>query len=272
MKRRELMAWAAAGVLGGPGVRVRLDEPPWQADGVGSLARLGVLTPDFDPVPESEMWAMAPRGISIHAARVIRRGAARLFAELSHVDHAADQLAGLATRSVLYAFTSSSYAIGAKADAEVRTRLEARTNGAPVLFTCTAATEALRVLGVRRLALVHPPWFSEDTNAQGMQYFRAQGFDVLESSRLTPSRSFQEVSPLEVYEWTSAHVPPTADAVFIGGNGLRAVGAIQRLEHKLRKPVLTANQVLLWQALRSLGVADRVTQYGKVFTSTRRPS
>ena len=42
----------------------------WQPDGVGSLARMGVLTPDFDPVPESEMWAMAPHGVSVHASRV----------------------------------------------------------------------------------------------------------------------------------------------------------------------------------------------------------
>jgi maleate isomerase len=44
--------------------------PQWQSDGAGSIGRIGVLTPDFDPVPESEMWAMAPPGISIHASRV----------------------------------------------------------------------------------------------------------------------------------------------------------------------------------------------------------
>jgi hypothetical protein len=33
----------------------------WQPDGAGVLARIGVLTPDFDPVPESEMSAMAPK-------------------------------------------------------------------------------------------------------------------------------------------------------------------------------------------------------------------
>lgn len=91
------------------------------------------------------------------------------------------------------------------------------------------------------------------------------------SSRISPQRTFQEVSPAEVFDWTSAHMPPSADAVFIGGNGLRAIGAIQRLERKLRRPVLTANQVLLWQALRRLGVAERVARYGRVYGfATRR--
>lgn len=55
-------------------------QPPWEPDGVGSLARIGVLTPDDDPVPESEMRAMAPEGISIHASRVLWNGDPGSFA------------------------------------------------------------------------------------------------------------------------------------------------------------------------------------------------
>jgi len=57
-----------------------------------------VLTPDFDPVPESEMWAMARRGVSIHVSRVPWNRDARSFAEPPHVDTAAEQLAGHAGR------------------------------------------------------------------------------------------------------------------------------------------------------------------------------
>ena len=55
-----------------------------------------------------------------------------------------------------------------------------------------------------------------------------------------------------------------------GASGLRAIGAIHALEKALRRPVLTANQVLLWQALGLVGVASKVTQYGRVFT--RQPA
>jgi hypothetical protein len=101
----------------------------WQPDGVGSLARIGVLTPDFDPVPESEMWAMAPQGVSIHAARVTWNRDPRAFAEPPYVDNAAEQLAALTPRAILYAFTSSSYAFGAEADTPLRARLEKRGRG-----------------------------------------------------------------------------------------------------------------------------------------------
>jgi maleate isomerase len=51
----------------------------------------------------------------------------------------------------------------------------------------------------------------------------------------------------------------------MAATGLRAVGVIHALEKSLRRPVLTANQVLLWQALRRVGAAGRVVQHGRVF-------
>ncbi|MGH8471954.1 MAG: hypothetical protein ACREVJ_05770, partial [Gammaproteobacteria bacterium] len=107
--------------------------------------------------------------------RVPRQGGARAFAEPPNVDDAAEQLVRLQPRAVLYAFTSSSYALGADADESLRTRLQKRTGGNPVILTCQAATEALRMLEVHRVALIHPPWFSEEANNQGREYFRSRG-------------------------------------------------------------------------------------------------
>jgi maleate isomerase len=274
MKRRHFIALGAAAGLGTPRLGAATlpaaQGPEWRPDGAGSVARIGVLTPDFDPVPESELSAMAPRGVSVHGARVLyERSDPRTFAEPPHVDAAAEQLAALAPRVILFAFTSSSYALGAGSDNAVRARLERRSRGIRVLLTCPAATEALRALGVRRLALIHPPWFTEEVNGRGLEYFESQGFDVVRSTRLSPARAFTEVPPAEVYAWARGNVPDHAEAVFVGGNGLRAVGAIHALEEGLGKPVLTANQVLLWQALRLAGAASAVTQYGRVFAAGR---
>ncbi len=161
MQRREFVQLASAAATGG----LLADAPPsaaaprlaWQPDGVGSLARLGVLTPAFDPVPESEAQAMAPRGVSIHASRVPWRGGdARSFAEPPQVDPAVELLAALKPQAILYAFTSSSYFLGMEGDEALRLRLEARAAGVPIVLAAVAATEALRALNVRRLMLVHP--------------------------------------------------------------------------------------------------------------------
>jgi maleate isomerase len=269
MKRRNFFVHTCLGAVGASFVHsqsLNAQGAQWQRDGTGAVARFGVLTPDFDPVPESEMWAMIPPGVSIHAARVTyRRGDASSFAEPPNVDQATEQLVGLAPRAILFAFTSSSYALGAEAESQVRARLEQRAKGIPVIFTCLAATSALRVLGVQRMSLISPPWFSDASIDLSLAYFRAQGFDVVQCTGMRPARSFTEVAPSEVFEFVSAHTPRKAEAVFIGGNGLRAVGAIRALEARLRKPVLTANQVVLWEALRTVGRAERVTNYGTIF-------
>ena len=51
----------------------------------------------------------------------------------------------------------------------------------------------------------------------------------------------------------------------MGGNGLRAVGVIQALEEDLERPVLSANQVLLWHLLHLVGTRLPVTNYGRLF-------
>src|SRR6266545_3480562 len=114
--------------------------PHWQLDGSGSIGRVGVLTPDFDPVPESEMWAMTPRGVSIHASRVPWNRNTRSFAEPPHVDTAVELLAGLTPDVIVYAFTGSSYVLGAQGDDALRTRLEKRASGIPIVLTAPAAS------------------------------------------------------------------------------------------------------------------------------------
>jgi len=121
MRRRRFLAAAvgsAAASIAPPPPAPTAQAGPWPADGVGTVARFGVLTPDFDPVPESELWAMVPRGVSIHAARDPRgAGPGAGFVEPPGIDEAVDRLTALAPRAILLAYTSSSYALGAEADA-----------------------------------------------------------------------------------------------------------------------------------------------------------
>ena len=66
-------------------------------------------------------------------------------------------------------------------------------------------------------------------------------------------------------------MPARAEAVFIGGNGFRAVGVIKALEETLSRPVLTANQVAFWQALVLIGSSALIADYGQIF-SLKRPT
>ena len=240
--------------------------PVWQPDGAGTRGRIGVLTPDFDPVPESEAWAMAPQGVSILASRVPwKPNDARTFADAPNVDEAVERLATTKPQVILYAFTSSSYMLGQDGDKALRERLERKSQGIPVVLAAEAASEALRALNLQRIVVVHPPWFDEETNQRGGDYFRDAGFEIISCTTMTPSRPFKEVSAAEVYDWIKTNVPRQAEGVLLAGNGMRSIGVIKALEASLNRPVLAANQFTLWQGLRVAGITASISNYGKLF-------
>jgi maleate isomerase len=257
----------------------------WQPDGVGSLARIGILVPHFDPVPETEFKTLAPEGISIHTARVLlgtldnegntafQRGpaAARAFAEPPQVDNAALLLASIPVDVIAYAYTGSSYICGPDGDAALKARLQAHVRGIPVVIPAEAFRLALRALGVRRITLIHPPWFSADLDEAGAAYFQRHGFDVAYHASARLRSDFGEVSPEQIYDWARGHVPASTDALVIAGNGMRAIGAIEALEQTLGVPVLSANQVAFWHALRLVGLHAPLRHYGCIFAASLPP-
>jgi maleate isomerase len=248
-------------------------------DGWEARTRIGVLTPHADVGPECELQAMAPRDVTVHAARVpfaamtagggmdptIPLAPVRAFAGPPGVDDAVELLAGAPVDAIGFGFTSSAYVIGHDEEAAMTRRLGERARGIPVVATCAAAVEALRRLRVARLALIHPPWFDTELDALGASYFTKQGFEVVHHASAGLPSDQRSVDPTELFAWARDHVPGDAEAVFIGGNGFRAVGVIESLEQDLGRPVLTANQVMLWAALRAAGAQVQVSGYGRLF-------
>ena len=164
-------------------------------DGWDSAVRIGVLVPHADVGPESEMRAMAPPGVCIHAARVpfgaIRSGGGmdptiplepvKRFAEPPELDDAAELLAAAPLHVIAYAFTSSAYASGARGEADMVHRLRRRSRDIPVVSPCAAAVEALHELDAHRIALFDPPWSDAQLVGLGRAYYEAAGFDVFDA-------------------------------------------------------------------------------------------
>ena len=146
-------------------------------------------------------------------------------------------------------------------------------------MSAPAATAGFRALEAERIALIHGPFFTDDFDRKGAAYFQERGFEVVHVSHLLPPvevphpNTGSVASPAEIYEWVRSHVPSSAQAVFIGGNAVRAIGVIAALEEDLRRPVLTANQVSLWHALRVAGAEVSVDDYGQLLklARSRRP-
>jgi maleate isomerase len=246
-----------------------------QPDGHGWRARLGLLTHDDSAISESELWTMAPDGVSLHTSRIFFADLAT-FADPPGPENAAKMLARLPLQAIIYAWTVGSYLLGTTGERQLVSRVEEHSNGIPVLMSAPAATAAFRALEAHRVALIHAPFFTDDFDQKGAEYFEERGFDVVHVSHMMPPAEVPHpntgsvASPAQIYEWVRSHAPSSAQAIFVGGNALRAIGVIDALEEDLRRPVLTANQVSLWYALRLAGAEVGVDGYGRLFSMASR--
>jgi maleate isomerase len=243
---------------------------------MADVIRIGVLTPHVAVGPEVEFAAMVPGSVTCVArisadpeavptgASTTSSQALRALTAPPFPDRAVELLRAEPIDVIGYASTTTAYAIGFAAETAMVSRLSALA-GVSVLATCASAVLALRVLGVERVALIGAPWFEYEFNELGSTYFRSQGFDVVSSASADLPQDPSLIESTAIYEWTSRHVGVDAEAIFIGGNGFRAAGAIDRLEAALGRPVLTSNQVLLWSILNHAEVTFAVAGYGALF-------
>jgi maleate isomerase len=253
-------------------------------DNWGWRARIGLFIVGNEAVPEAEWWAMAPPGVSVHAARVTARAPwARWNANRTAVEpeddllRGARQFAAMRLQAATVAHSSSSLVGGKGWDSATVASLAPVLGNTPFVTTNGLDTQAaLRALHVRRPFLVLPPWFNDDTVAAGARYYADHGFATAGHMRYDPGRKWRDLAPGELvgqgagfeqeveplYAQIRAACPAAADGVLIAGTGFRCVAILEALEQDLQRPVISANQASLWHCLRAAGVRTAMEGYG----------
>ena len=125
--------------------------------------------------------------------------------------------------------------------------------------------EALRILGVKRVAVVAP--YTPEVTEKLIQYLHASEFIV------TRSTSRQFISEWEIgnatpsvwYELAQEANTSDAEAVLLACSGIRASDILDRLEADLGKPVVSAPAAVIWHALRLVGLDWQMTGPGRLF-------
>ncbi len=230
---------------------------PLEVSGPRAQRGVGVIVP-YDTALDRELWRWTPEDVSLLITRTpfvpvpVTMEQANRVSEEAAVYNATRDLLTPQPEVVAYACTSGSFVRGAQGERElVDVMLQA---GAPTAVTTSGAlVEAVRELGVGRIAVASP--YVESVTERLRLFLAEHGIEVVASVGLGLLEQIWRVPYSQVVEIVRAVDRPEADAVFVTCTNVATYDIIGPLERLLGKPVLTANQVTMWAALRRMGVS-----------------
>jgi maleate isomerase len=240
----------------------------------GWRGRIGLLVPSINTTMETELWRIAPEGVSVHTARIAggRHGTPEELRSMEEESkHAASRVANAEPDVVLYACTSGSFFEGPEWNRRICDQLTGIT-GAPTVTTAGAMAEALLANGCRKVDVVTP--YVEVTNERLKLFLKAHGIEVTRLATFDMLDMFDhaKVQPDEIYRKVKETASPEADAVFIACTQLRALEVVDMLERDLRKRVYSAVQATAWQGFVHLKVDPRITDCGSLLRQLGEPA
>ncbi|MFD9119610.1 maleate cis-trans isomerase family protein [Streptomyces bottropensis] len=169
------------------------------------------------------------------------------------------------SEAVVWACTSGSFVHGYEG-AHEQIRALARAAGLPASSTSFAFAHAAQEIGATRVAVAAT--YPDDVARLFVDFLAAAGVEVLSV------RGAGIVTAAEVGTWgldeilalARAADHPEAEALLLPDTALHTVSHLPTLEKELGKPVLTANQVTVWEALRLADRRVNAPRLGRLFT------
>lgn len=238
---------------------------------IGWRARLGFLVPPGNPTVETEMIALAPKGVSVHFHRMVARGATgsldgqdeRNRSMVAHIDDSVEMLAMVQPDVIVIAHTATSYHLGSRGETEMLARLK-ETTKTEVTTAFAAVIRALERLDVNRIALGTP--YDDATTAQGKTHLEANGIEVVSCINLKGITNIYDTTPEHAYRLARSADTTAAQAVFLSGTGMPTLPVLEMLEADLAKPVLSSASAMMWHALRLTGIQEKIPGHGRLLT------
>ena len=237
---------------------------------MGTLKRVGLvlLSDDRTSEPDYHM-VFTPLGVRVHSARMWKDNSLpypewleRMHEELATASkHVAE--GGLDV--VVYTCTTGSFYRGVGWDTEL-CEIMSKAAGVPAFATSPSVVDALNEFGAKKISVVTP--YPAGTNVQLRAYLEAKDFEVLNLDGHPETGSGQtripDHDPEEVFKFAVENCRPDADALLCSCTDWRALEVVERLEQRLGKPVVTANQATIWLVARQLGIEGPINGFGSL--------
>ncbi|WP_158807062.1 hypothetical protein [Beijerinckia sp. L45] len=243
------------------------------ADTYGYRGKIGIVLPSVNTVVETESAPLCPRGVSHHVARILVEERplnseeafnAHMALMRSGIVNALDLVATCKPTHMIMAVALEAFWGGLATAEKLQQDLEAHT-GMGVSMGSSAIGAALEAFGAKRIGIITPHMPLGD--AQVQRYFEEAGYDVVKLIGMKRGSPLKIATTTDDEVRTALHALASADieAIVQVGTNLPFTTMGLGAERWLGKPVLAINTVTYWDALRRMGVTDRLYGHGLVF-------
>jgi len=232
-------------------------------------ARVGLIIPSSNRMAEQEMVAAFPDGVQAHVTRLRMTGANHLAFDqlLPRIEEATRALTDARCDVVAFHCTANSMDGGKEGEQQILATLS-RAGAARATTTITAIARAFDALDARRIVLITP--YSTGTTEHEAEFLRQAGYDVLSARGFALAGSDASCATPPQF-WRDRAIEaarPDADAYLISCANISVFGVIEELEARLKRPVITSNQAVIWDALRLIGWRKTRGCPGRLFATT----
>jgi maleate cis-trans isomerase len=235
--------------------------------------RIGVMVPSTNTTFEGDFQMLVPKDVTVHGQRMWltndAMGEAGMNRMNEDIETGARTLATANVDVIAYGCTTGSFYKGPGWDQEMLTRME-KAGNAPAVAAAPAVAEALRSFGAKRVSVATP--YPDWNNQQLRKYLEALGFEVLNvegepRAAKSGNQGINDQNPEDVLAFATKVCRPEADALLCSCTAWRSVEAVEEIERRVGKPVVTSNQASAWAAFRKIGLTKPIDGFGRLLRS-----
>ncbi|MYB49813.1 MAG: maleate cis-trans isomerase [Dehalococcoidia bacterium] len=251
----------------------------WRRIAMGRFGkkRIGLLTPAGNTTIEDDFARWMPDSLRLHVNRLFT-GSPRnpntpegLLTGLQEMGDAVEEparLLGTAKVDVIaFGCTGGSFLNGPGYDQEIAEKISTAAGGVQTVVAARAVADALKKLGVRRIAVCTP--YPEELNERLRSFYTAAGFDIVNFAYEDggiPQDSVAEAREAALRMALGVDTPE-AEAILISCTAFEGAGeSIELIEDLTDKPVVTSNQATFWACLRALGMSEHIPGAGRLMS------
>tara|TARA_B100000029_G_C17564562_1_gene954591 strand:+ start:894 stop:1646 length:753 start_codon:yes stop_codon:yes gene_type:complete len=171
-------------------------------------------------------------------------------------------LPGEEVDTIAYACTSGTVAIGDKIISE---KIHSVKPKAYVSTPITAAIKSFLKFNIKKIAVLTP--YPKEVNKTIFNYLKKSNIDIVSFSsfNLNFDNDIANVDPNYLLSTIKKINYKEVDAIFVSCTALRAVEILNEAEAETSKIIISSNQALIWDSIRSVNIKDKIEGFGKLF-------